>query len=107
MTENPYATDDYWKDRGVAENKERFEEPTDTGENLDPFSPENAPVVNIIMQMRIYDVLMALLTHTDKDAAKALLELHADGTIFGSIPSLNGTFITNLVKEESFPTGDE
>lgn len=77
--------------------------PPSQQEAADPFSAENAPTVQIIMQMRIYDVLMALLTNVDEEAAERLLELHANGTIFGSIPSLNGRFIA----DEMLSTGSD
>lgn len=73
--------------------------PTGDGPN-DPFSPENAPMLNFIMQARIYDVLMGLLTATNKELAKDLLELHLNGNIMGPQPSFNGVFITDLANQE-------
>lgn len=58
-------------------------------ENTDPFSPENVPSVNLVVNMRIYDVLMAIYTHLDEDGAEALHNLHEDGKILGALPYLN------------------
>lgn len=55
----------------------------------DPFSPELAPAFTLITQMRIYDVLLGIYTHLDEDKATALMELHAQGKILGSPPSLD------------------
>lgn len=58
-----------------------------------------------ITQARIYDVLLALLTETNKEVAKDLLELHASGMLMGPVPAFNGTFITSEVNdEEDSPT---
>lgn len=53
----------------------------------DPFSPEEAPGLSLIMQMRIYDVLMAMYMETNMEAAKDLLEMHSRGQILGPLPS--------------------
>ena len=74
-------------------------DPSEQG-STDPFAPENIGVVQVIMQMRIYDVLMALLTDASPNAAKRLLELHKEGSIFGSTPSLNGNFITDMMEDD-------
>lgn len=60
-------------------------------EEIDPFSPEYAPKLQLIVSMRIYDVLMALLTSEDETLAERLHELHADGKIMGSLPFINLT----------------
>lgn len=54
----------------------------------------------LIVLMRIYDVLMADLTIKDASKAQALLEAHAKGIIVGPVPAYNGV---HLVKEN---TGD-
>lgn len=59
----------------------------------DPFSPENIGVVHFIQLGRIYDVLMAMLTDTNPQAAKELLELHATGALVGGQPFFNGKFV--------------
>lgn len=86
---------------------EEVNESTDPLEqgSTDPFAPENQAVLNFIMQARIYDVLMALLTESNADLAKDLLELHATGALMGAAPSFNGQFITDLVNSEEEPQG--
>jgi hypothetical protein len=51
-----------------------------------PFGPEEAPGISLIVQMRIYDVLMAMYTHLDKVGAADLMEIHTKGGIIGSLP---------------------
>jgi hypothetical protein len=41
------------------------------------------------VQMRIYDVLMALLNETDPQSALRLHEIHARGGIVGALPFIN------------------
>lgn len=72
----------------------------------DPFSQENAPMMNFIMQARIYDVLMALLTEENKDLAKQLLELHANGAIMGPSPAFSGNFVTDSLNTIDENDGD-
>jgi hypothetical protein len=55
-------------------------------QTTDPFSPDNVGKVQLIVLMRIYDVLMAIYNDTDKDAAGRLHDLHAAGGILGSLP---------------------
>lgn len=43
----------------------------------------------LVVQMRIYDVLMALLTLRDEQVAEALAEAHAAGKIIGSFPFMD------------------
>lgn len=73
---------DYGKDM-----QEEIEDAVDQA--MDPFSRDNAPKLNLIVNMRIYDALMALLNHFNHDAALALHEKHADGKVIGSLPWLN------------------
>ena len=73
---------------------------SDTGDfdtTEDPFSPENIGVVHFIQLGRIYDVLMALLTETNAEAAKSLLEMHATGALVGGQPFFNGKFVSDEV----------
>lgn len=65
-----------------------YDAPVD-GDNNDPFSIENAPGVSLIVQMRIYDTLMALLTVQAPEKATALFEAHAAGKIVASLPLFN------------------
>lgn len=71
----------------------------DENEALDPFAPENIHQVQLIVQLRIYDVLMALLTNIDKEAAAGLLELHSQGNIIGTAPSFLGQFVTDIIND--------
>lgn len=66
-------------------------------ETADPFSPANLPVVHFIVQARIYDVLMALLTHLNPEVARDLLEVHATGDFMGPSPAMSGKFITDIM----------
>lgn len=52
-------------------------------------SAQDAQQITVITLMRIYDMLGAILTHLDEDAAEALLEKHANGELVGPLPSLN------------------
>lgn len=61
----------------------------DSDEPLDPFSQENAPGLSLIVLMRIYDVVMAQYMATNRDKAIDLFNLHAEGKILGSLPSLD------------------
>jgi hypothetical protein len=55
----------------------------------DAFSPENSQKLQLVVQMRIYDVLMALLNESSPDVAEKLYHLHSDGKVLGSLPWLN------------------
>lgn len=61
----------------------------------DPFNHLNAPGISLIVQLRIYDVLMALLKEQNADVARELLELHSTGAFAGSAPSYIGEFLTD------------
>jgi hypothetical protein len=52
-------------------------------------SDEDAKQINAITLMRIYDVLLAILTVDDPDMAEALMEKHANGELHGPMPYLN------------------
>lgn len=64
-------------------------EKEDAGEREDAFSPENAAKLSLVVQMRIYDVLMALLNEQDETLANRLHELHSAGRVLGSLPWLD------------------
>jgi len=68
-------------------------------ENYDPFSPENIGIIHFITQARIYDVLMALLTESNADLARNVLEAHAGGTLISTAPLFNGTFVTDEIQD--------
>lgn len=70
----------------------------ETEENI--FTPEE---LSLVMQMRIYDVLMALLVDSNKAVARDLLALHMEGVVVGSEPAINGVFLTNVLNAEEVP----
>lgn len=51
------------------------------------FDKENFHEVMLIMQMRLYDLNLALLSALDPDKAQALVEMHAQGMSFAPPPS--------------------
>lgn len=57
--------------------------------STNPFESEEAIAASLIVQMRIYDVLLAMLTKVDEGAANKLIDLHANGKILGPLPYLN------------------
>lgn len=61
----------------------------DDGTDLDPFSPTNAPALQLLTLMRIYDVLMAKLAAEHPMAAEKLDEIHSNGKLMGSLPWLD------------------
>ena len=64
-----------------------LEEQIDKG----PFHPDNAAGLSLITQMRIYDVLLALLNHFDEDTANSIYEAHLQGMIVSSLPTFAGS----------------
>jgi len=68
------------------------EQPVDMSQ--DPFSPQNVQILQFITLSRIYDVLMAVLSNTDPEAAKNVLKLHAEGKLLGPPPNMTGEFLT-------------
>lgn len=68
---------------------------------FDAFSPTNAPGVNLIVNMRIYDVLMAIYTHLDKEGATDLLKLHQSGVVLSSAPMFTGDFLVDILNSQS------
>lgn len=61
----------------------------DIGDEIDPFAPGNVEKVTLIVNMRIYDALMALLSIKDPEVAARLNEVHESGGIVGSLPFLD------------------
>ena len=51
--------------------------------------------VQLIVSMRIYDVLMALLTTQDDEIAIKLREVHKSGRILFDEPSFSGEFLAS------------
>ena len=52
-----------------------------------PFDANNAPGLALIVQMRLYDVLMAILNKLDSDSADLLYDAHSVGQIISALPS--------------------
>ena len=60
----------------------------------DPFSPENSAKLSLVVNMRIYDTLMAILHEIDAESAERLNKIHEQGGLLCSLPWLD---ITNDV----------
>jgi hypothetical protein len=74
---------------------------TETPEKVeDPFSPESAPGVSLVVQLRIYDVLLAMLNEMSPDKAEALMDLHATGALMAPPPMYNGVFVYEQDRQE-------
>jgi hypothetical protein len=100
MTDEEYAQ---WKEEvGFPESGG-----TEVEEDNDPFSPNNIGVVQFIMQARLYDVGMALLSQLDAEVASELLELHASGALMGPAPFFLGSFATTDLNSEETDTAPE
>lgn len=56
-------------------------------EERDALDPSNAAVVQTITLMRIYDVLMGILTSSDAEAAAKLADFHARGGLITPPPA--------------------
>jgi hypothetical protein len=78
------------------------DEPVEDGDSLvndgqvnDPFSPDNAPGMSLIVQMRMYDVLLAILNEQNPDVCDRILEAHAQGKLLAPVVTFNGEFEYN------------
>lgn len=60
-------------------------------QGVDPFAPENVGAVQLVVAMRIYDALMALLQATDAAAHDQLNEIHESGGVAWSLPWIDLT----------------
>lgn len=67
------------------------------GIEYSPFGPNEAPGINLVVNMRIYDVLMAIYTHLNAQGAQDLMNIHAKGGILGTLP----LFDPDLIREDS------
>lgn len=63
-------------------------------EDNDPFSPVNCPKLSLVVQMRIYDVLMAILNEQNTEMADTLDRIHAAGKVAGALPYIDLTEVT-------------
>ena len=61
--------------------------PAENAGDSSAFSEENYKAVMIIGNMRIYDLLLALLASADPDKAEALRAMHESGMTFCPAPS--------------------
>lgn len=66
----------------------------------DPFSPEAAPGVSLVVQLRIYDVLLAMLNEMSPEKAEELMDLHSTGALMAPSPFYNGNFVYDEMKKE-------
>lgn len=69
--------DDKWENEPVEE---------EALESVDALSAEIAPGLSLIVQMRIYDVLMGIYRHLDLENANALYEFHVKGGVLSPEP---------------------
>lgn len=77
-------------DYGVAESQDKISQSDDKiSQSDDVISQSDALSAMVIMQMRLYDVLMALYTAEDAEGASKLYELHANGQVMSPWPFLN------------------
>jgi hypothetical protein len=87
--------DDVWENKPIVETTNTAKiDPTEGDgaweQSIDPFAPEHVAGVQLVVSMRIYDVLMALLDKQAPARADALSELHKAGLVLGSPPQLLG-----------------
>lgn len=62
----------------------------------DPFNAANAPGINLIVSMRLYDVAMGIYTEMNPERAAVLEELHAAGGILLDLPHYNSDDTTKV-----------
>ena len=92
-TEEPLSIEEIWANN--PEEPVEEEKPHQSLEDIirllvdtdDPFAFPNAPGLNLIVNMRIYDVLLGLYLEKNPERAKALMDIHAAGKILGSLPT--------------------
>lgn len=62
--------------------------------SYDPLeSVREALEANMIINMRVYDVLMAMLHDSNAELAKSLLDKHIKGSLLGPMPYLSDEFL--------------
>ena len=67
-------------------------------EDIDAWDhPRNLPIVQAVIQMRLYDALMGVLTYLDREGAQKLINAHAAGKIVGPFPA----FIPDMEEEDN------
>lgn len=72
----PDTTEEDWESEGGA---------IDT----DPFGEGNVKQVQLIVQMRLYDVCMAILSELNEEKADLLHDIHSKGGILGALPIID------------------
>jgi hypothetical protein len=73
----PDTTEEDWESEGGAVH------------DSDPFGEANVKQVQLIVQMRTYDTLMAILAVLDEQKADLLHEVHSKGGIVGALPFID------------------
>lgn len=71
----------------------------------DPFSAAGAPGVQLIVQLRLYDVLMGIYTHLDPERAELLSDLHRSGAVLMSPPEFRGRFVDEEIMANKVKDG--
>lgn len=61
----------------------------------DVVATDDAALTQLVVSMRIYDVLLAILHEQNPAKANELLQLHSTGALMASAPSYVGEFITD------------
>lgn len=57
---------------------------------IEDLTTENAPLVSVILQMRLYDVMLALLNNVDEESATLIATAHDQGLILTGPPFFAG-----------------
>ena len=74
--------------------------PTGSPQPINPFDKDSAPGVQLVVLMRCYDALMAILQATDMQSHNDLDAIHESGGLAWSLPFLD-------LKPESAPAESE
>ena len=65
------------------------EDPLEDEVSNDPFHPDNVQQVQLVVLMRIYDVLFGIYKELNVEDAKTVLNIHNNGKIAGPLPWLD------------------
>jgi hypothetical protein len=77
-----------------------------TVESENPFDIEEALNIQLIVSMRLYDVLMAVLSSLDEDASDVITEAHKAGVLMGYSPKYIGRFLSDEADFSQNSTGE-
>lgn len=58
-------------------------------ETNDPFDYKNAPGIQLIVLLRIYDLLAGIYSELDNEKAAGILDLHSKGKLFLPLPYID------------------